>query len=96
MQTVKAHSSEFGRKQCQCGAGRRSGVRVGRPGSRKSIVDRIELAQIILCLPESDIQVGFGEYLLDVLDVRYSAERESVVLLLHAEDVRDVLRRPRI
>jgi hypothetical protein len=55
-------------------------------------VDRIELVQIVLCHPEATIQVDFGRLLLDVRDVRYAADRESVVLLLHPEDVRDALR----
>lgn len=76
--------------------GRQSGGRRRRGERGGSIVDRIELIQILLCQPEADVQVSVGEYLLDVRDVRYSAERESVVLLLHPEDVRDVLRGLRI
>ena len=40
------------------------------------------------------MQVDLGEFLLDVQDVHYSAEREAIVLLLHPDDVRDVLRCP--
>jgi hypothetical protein len=50
-------------------------------------VDRLELLQMLLGHPDADI-------LLDVREVRYSAEREAVVLLLHPADVRDVLRCP--
>ncbi len=57
-------------------------------------VDRLELMQMVLGHPEADVQVEFGEMLLDVRDVRYSAAREAVVLLLHPADVRDVLRCP--
>jgi hypothetical protein len=35
------------------------------------------------------MRVDFGELLLDVRDVRYSADREAVVLLLHPADVRE-------
>jgi len=54
-------------------------------------VDRLELMQMLLGHPEADVRVDFGDFLLDVRDVRYSAEREAVVLLLHRDDVRDVL-----
>lgn len=55
-------------------------------------MDRLELMQILLGHPEAEVRVDLGEFLLDVRDVRYSAEREAVVLLLYQEDVRDVLR----
>jgi hypothetical protein len=57
-------------------------------------VDRLELLQMVLGHPEADIWVDLGEFLLDVRDVRYSADREAVVLLLYPADVRDVLRCP--
>jgi hypothetical protein len=47
--------------------------------------------QMPVCGPEVDARVDLGGFLLDVRDVRYSAEREAVVLLLHPDDVRDVL-----
>jgi hypothetical protein len=56
-------------------------------------VDRIELIQMLLGHPEADVRVDLGEMLLDVRDVRYSSGREAIVLLLHPDDVRDVLRR---
>lgn len=59
-----------------------------------SVVDHLELMQMLLGHPEADVRVDLGEYLLDVRDVRYSAEREAVVLMLHPDDVRDVLGRP--
>jgi hypothetical protein len=55
-------------------------------------VDRLELIQMLVGHPEADVQVDLGELLLDVRDVRYSADREAVVLLLYPADVRDVLR----
>ena len=58
-------------------------------------MDRLELMQMLLGHPEADVQVDLGELLLDVRDVRYSADREAVVLLLHPADVRDVFRRER-
>ena len=54
-------------------------------------MDRLELMQMLLGHPEADVRVDLGEFLLDVRDVRYSAEREAVVLLLYRDDVRDVL-----
>jgi hypothetical protein len=57
-------------------------------------VDRLELMQMLLGHPETDLRVDLGEFLLDVRDVRYSAEREAIVLLLDPDDVRDVLRCP--
>lgn len=45
---------------------------------------------MLLGHPEADVRVDFGTFLLDVRDVRYSAEREAVVLLLHEDDLRDV------
>jgi hypothetical protein len=57
-------------------------------------VDRLELIQMLVGHPEADMRVDFGELLLDVRDVRYSADREAVVLLLYPADVRDVLRCP--
>jgi len=57
-------------------------------------VDRLELMQMLLGHPEADVQVDLGELLLDVRDVRYSADREAIVLLLHPADVRDALRHP--
>jgi len=56
-------------------------------------VDWIELVQMLLGHPDADILVSFGELLLDVRDVRYSPGRESIVLLLHSDDVREVLGR---
>jgi hypothetical protein len=47
--------------------------------------------QMLLGHPEADVRVDLGEFLLDVRDVRYSSERETVVLLLYQDDVRDVL-----
>jgi hypothetical protein len=58
-------------------------------------VDRLELMQMLLGHMEADLRVDFGEYLLDVRDVRYSPEREAFVLLLYADDVRDVLKNRR-
>jgi hypothetical protein len=52
------------------------------------------MMQMLLGHPEADVQVSLGEFLLDVRDVRYSASREAIVLLLYPDDVRDVLRRP--
>jgi hypothetical protein len=57
-------------------------------------VDRLELMQMLLGHPEADVRVDLGEFLLDVRDVRYSPEREAVVLLLYPADVTDVLSRP--
>ena len=57
-------------------------------------MDRLELLQMLLGHPDADIGVDLGELLLDVRDVRYSAEREAVVLLLYPADVRDILRCP--
>ena len=57
-------------------------------------MDRLELIQMLAGHPEADMRVDFGELLLDVRDVRYSADREAVVLLLHPADVRDALRCP--
>jgi hypothetical protein len=54
-------------------------------------VDRLELMQMLLGHPEADVRVDLGEFLLDVRNVRYSSEREAVVLLLYQDDVRDVL-----
>jgi hypothetical protein len=56
-------------------------------------VDRIELIQMLVGHPEADVRVDLGELLLDVRDVRYSSGREAIVLLLHPDDLRDVLRR---
>ena len=56
-------------------------------------MDRLELMQMLLGHWEADVRVDLGEFLLDVRDVRYSAEREAVVLLLYPDDVRDVLGR---
>jgi hypothetical protein len=56
-------------------------------------VDRLELMQMLLGHPEADVRVDLGDYLLDVRDVRYSASREAIVLLLYPDDVRDVMRR---
>jgi hypothetical protein len=57
-------------------------------------VDRLELMQMLLGHPEADVRVDLGPFLLDVRDVRYHADREAVVLLLHPADVSDVLRCP--
>jgi len=57
-------------------------------------VDKLDLMHIMLGHMEDDVQVEFGELLLDVRDVRYSPEREAIVLLLHSADVNDVLRCP--
>jgi hypothetical protein len=55
-------------------------------------VDRLELMRMLLGHPEADVRVDLGEFLLDVRDVRYSPEREAVVLLLYPDDVGDVLK----
>ena len=71
------------------------GVRpAGGPRGRGWAVDRLDLLQMLLGHPEADVQVDFGDLLLDVRDVRYSADREAVVLLLYPADVRDVLHCP--
>ena len=57
-------------------------------------MDRLDLMHILLGHMEAPVQVDLGDVLLDVQDVRYSADREAVVLLLHPDDVRDVLRCP--
>lgn len=46
-------------------------------------MDHFELMQMLLGHPEADVRVDLGRMMLDVKDVRYSAEREAVVLLLH-------------
>jgi hypothetical protein len=58
-------------------------------------VDRLELMQMLLGHWEADVRVDLGEFLLDVRDVRYSAEREAVVLLLYDNDVHDALKNRR-
>jgi hypothetical protein len=58
-------------------------------------MDRLELMQMLLGHWEADVRVDLGEFLLDVRDVRYSAEREAVVLLLYPDDVHDVLKNRR-
>jgi hypothetical protein len=55
-------------------------------------VDRLELMRMLLGHPEADVRVDLGAFLLDVRDVRYSPEREAVVLLLYPDDVGDVLK----
>jgi hypothetical protein len=68
--------------------------RDGGWGMRKvGAVDWIELVQMLLGHPEADILVSLGDLLLDVCDVRYSAERESIIMLLHSDDEREVLGR---
>jgi hypothetical protein len=56
-------------------------------------VDHLELMQMLIGHPEAEVRVALGELQLDVQDVRWAAEREVIVLLLHPDDVRDVLRR---
>lgn len=55
-------------------------------------MDHFELMQMLLGHPEADVRVDLGRMMLDVKDVRYSAEREAVVLLLHPDDLNDVFR----
>lgn len=57
-------------------------------------MDKLELMHMLLGHMEADVQVDFGEFLLDVQDVRYSPDRGTIVLLLHSDDVEDVLRCP--
>jgi hypothetical protein len=58
-------------------------------------VDRLELMQMLLGHPHADVRVDLGDLLLDVRDVRYVADRESIVLLLFPDDVREAFgRRP--
>ena len=57
-------------------------------------MDKLELMHTLLGHLEADVQVDFGDVLLDVQDMHYSADREAIVLLLHPDDVQDVLRCP--
>jgi hypothetical protein len=57
-------------------------------------MDHLELMQMLIGHPEADVRVALGDLQLDVQDVRWAAEREVIVLLLHPDDVRDVLHRP--
>ena len=58
-----------------------------------SNMDHIELVQMLIGHPEADLRVDLGDLLVDVRDVRYSAGRESIVLLLYPDDLRDALQR---
>lgn len=49
-------------------------------------MDRLELVRMLLGHP-ADMRADFGEFLLDVRDVRYAADRETVVLLLCPDDL---------
>jgi hypothetical protein len=55
------------------------------------MLDGLELMHIMLGHPDIDLRVDVGGYLLDIQDVRYSPERGAVVLLLHPNDIREVL-----
>ncbi|GIF26677.1 hypothetical protein BJ973_001124 [Actinoplanes tereljensis] len=61
-----------------------------------TVVDRLELMQMLLGHPDADVRVDFGELFLDVQDVRYSADREAIVLLLHPDDLQDAMERRRV
>jgi hypothetical protein len=45
--------------------------------ARRRAVDRLELMQMLLGHMEAELRVDFGDYLLDVPEVRYSPEREG-------------------
>jgi len=57
-------------------------------------VDKLDLMHIMLGHMDDDVQVEFGELLLDVREVRYSPDRDAIVLLLREADIKDVLRCP--
>ena len=59
------------------------------------IMTRDQLVAMILAMPETaDVVVGITELMsAQIADVRYDADRESIVIVPHPDDVRDAFRK---